>query len=158
MRGGEVPLGVVSICSWSPLFFGCPLNLVLYMPFRIFVYSSIPSRPWVSMILVVNFTAPFFLTFSSTCSFVLSFLAPCFTWGKKRTEASLYLCFSCSLNCTLLTFPAQMWSPFLRPHPVVPYADSHSSFCVHKNKYKKMKKNKNHGVSPFSGEYFRPTV
>ena len=40
MRGGEGPPGTVSIWSWSPLFFGCPLNLVLYMPFRIFAYSS----------------------------------------------------------------------------------------------------------------------
>jgi hypothetical protein len=34
MRGGEGPSGLVSIWSWSPLFFGCPLILVLYMPFR----------------------------------------------------------------------------------------------------------------------------
>ena len=40
MRGGEGPSGAVSIRSWSPLFVGRPLNLVLYMPFRIFVYSS----------------------------------------------------------------------------------------------------------------------
>jgi hypothetical protein len=40
MRGGEGSPGVVSIWSWSPLFFGHPLNLVLYMPFRIFAYSS----------------------------------------------------------------------------------------------------------------------
>ncbi len=40
MRGGEGPPGEVSIWSWSPLLFGCPLNLVLYMPFRIFAYSS----------------------------------------------------------------------------------------------------------------------
>ncbi len=40
MRGCEGPSGTVSIWSWSPLFFGCPLNLVLYMPFRIFAYSS----------------------------------------------------------------------------------------------------------------------
>jgi hypothetical protein len=40
MRGGEGPPGAVSIWSWSPLFFGRPLNLVLYMPFRIFAYSS----------------------------------------------------------------------------------------------------------------------
>jgi hypothetical protein len=40
MRGGEDPSGTVSIWSWSPLFFGCPLNLVLYIPFRIFAYSS----------------------------------------------------------------------------------------------------------------------
>ncbi len=32
--------GVVSIWSWVPLSLGCPLNLVLYMPFRIFAYSS----------------------------------------------------------------------------------------------------------------------
>ncbi len=40
MRGGKGPLGAESIWSWSPLFFGHPLNLVLYMPFRIFSYSS----------------------------------------------------------------------------------------------------------------------
>ena len=40
MRGGEGPPGAVSIRSWSPLFLGRPLNLVLYMPFRIFAYSS----------------------------------------------------------------------------------------------------------------------
>jgi hypothetical protein len=40
MRGVEVPTGVVSIWSWSPLFLGFPLNLVLYIPFRIFAYSS----------------------------------------------------------------------------------------------------------------------
>jgi hypothetical protein len=40
MRGGKVPLGEVSIWSWSPLFFCHPLNLVLYMSFRIFTYSS----------------------------------------------------------------------------------------------------------------------
>jgi hypothetical protein len=40
MRGGEGPSGAVSIWSWSPLFVGRPLNLVLYMPFRIFAYSS----------------------------------------------------------------------------------------------------------------------
>ncbi len=39
-EGGWGPPGAVSIWSWSPLFFGCPLNLVLYMPFRIFTYSS----------------------------------------------------------------------------------------------------------------------
>jgi hypothetical protein len=39
-RGGEGPPGAVSIWSWSPLFFGHPLNLVLYMPFKIFAYSS----------------------------------------------------------------------------------------------------------------------
>jgi hypothetical protein len=39
-EGGEGPPGVVSIWSRSPLFFGRPLNLVLYMPFRIFAYSS----------------------------------------------------------------------------------------------------------------------
>ncbi len=40
MRGGEGPSGAVSIWSCSPLFFGRPLNLELYMPFRIFAYSS----------------------------------------------------------------------------------------------------------------------
>jgi hypothetical protein len=40
MRGGEGPPGAVSIWLWSPLFFGRPLNLVLYIPFRIFAYSS----------------------------------------------------------------------------------------------------------------------
>ena len=40
MRGGEGPPGTVSIWSWSPLLFGRPLNLVLYMSFRIFAYSS----------------------------------------------------------------------------------------------------------------------
>jgi hypothetical protein len=40
MRGDEGPPGAVSIWSWSPLFFGRPLNLVLYMPFRMFTYSS----------------------------------------------------------------------------------------------------------------------
>ena len=39
MRGGEGPPGAVSIWSWSPLFFVRPLNLVLYMPFRIFACS-----------------------------------------------------------------------------------------------------------------------
>jgi hypothetical protein len=39
MRGGEGPPGAVSIWSWSPLLFGRPLNLVLYVPFRIFAYS-----------------------------------------------------------------------------------------------------------------------
>ena len=39
MRGSEGPPGAVSIWSWSPLFFVRPLNLVLYMPFRIFAYS-----------------------------------------------------------------------------------------------------------------------
>jgi hypothetical protein len=39
-EGGEGPPGAVSIWSWSSLFFGRPLNLVLYIPFRIFVYSS----------------------------------------------------------------------------------------------------------------------
>ena len=39
-EGGEGPPGAVSIWSWSPLLFGRPLNLVLYMPFRIFAYSS----------------------------------------------------------------------------------------------------------------------
>jgi hypothetical protein len=34
MRGGEGPPGAVSIWSWSPLFFGRPLNLVPYIPFR----------------------------------------------------------------------------------------------------------------------------
>ena len=38
--GSNGPSGSVSIWSWSPLFFGDPLNLVLYMPFRIFAYSS----------------------------------------------------------------------------------------------------------------------
>ncbi len=37
--GGEGPPGTVSIPSWSSLFFGHPLNLVLYIPFRIFGYS-----------------------------------------------------------------------------------------------------------------------
>jgi hypothetical protein len=40
MRGGMNPLGAVSICSWVPLSLGRPLNLALYMPFRIFAYSS----------------------------------------------------------------------------------------------------------------------
>ena len=40
MRGGEGPPGAVSIWAWSPSIFGRPLNLVLYMPFRIFAYSS----------------------------------------------------------------------------------------------------------------------
>jgi hypothetical protein len=40
MRGGMGPLGAVSIWSWVPLSFGRPLNLVLYMSFRIFAYSS----------------------------------------------------------------------------------------------------------------------
>ncbi len=40
MRGGEGPPGAVSIWSWSPLCYGRPLKLVLYMPIRIFAYSS----------------------------------------------------------------------------------------------------------------------
>ncbi len=40
MNGGEGPPGTVSFWSWSPLFFGRPLSLVLYMLFRIFAYSS----------------------------------------------------------------------------------------------------------------------
>jgi hypothetical protein len=36
MRRGMGPLGAVSIWSWVPLSYGRPLNLVLYMPFRIF--------------------------------------------------------------------------------------------------------------------------
>ena len=40
MRGGEGPPGVVSIWAWSPSIFGHPLNLVPYIPFRIFAYSS----------------------------------------------------------------------------------------------------------------------
>ena len=40
MRGDEGPPGAVSIWSWSPPFLGRPLNLTLYMPFRIFAYSS----------------------------------------------------------------------------------------------------------------------
>jgi hypothetical protein len=42
-RGDEgcmVPLGTVSIWSWVLLSSGFPLNLVLYMSFRIFAYSS----------------------------------------------------------------------------------------------------------------------
>jgi hypothetical protein len=39
-EGGEGPLGAVSIWSWSSLLFGHPLDLVLYIPFRIFAYSS----------------------------------------------------------------------------------------------------------------------
>ncbi len=38
--GTEDPPGTVSIWSLSLFFFVCPLNLVLYMPFRIFAYSS----------------------------------------------------------------------------------------------------------------------
>jgi hypothetical protein len=40
MRGGKGPFGTVSIWLWSPLCFGSPLNLILYIPFRIFAYSS----------------------------------------------------------------------------------------------------------------------
>ena len=40
MRGGEGPSGAVSIWSWSSLLFGRPLNLALYIPFRIISYSS----------------------------------------------------------------------------------------------------------------------
>jgi hypothetical protein len=39
------PLGAVSIWSWMPLSLGRPLNLVLYMPFRIFAYSSNILKP-----------------------------------------------------------------------------------------------------------------
>ncbi len=34
------PFGSESVWSWVTLFFGHPLNLVLYIPFRIFAYSS----------------------------------------------------------------------------------------------------------------------
>jgi hypothetical protein len=40
MRGGMGPPGTESVWSWVPLPFGHPLNLVLYIPFRIFTYSS----------------------------------------------------------------------------------------------------------------------
>ncbi len=40
MRGDEGPPGAVSIWLWSTLLSKGPLNLVLYMPFRIFAYSS----------------------------------------------------------------------------------------------------------------------
>ncbi len=40
MRGGMGPSGAESVWSWVSLSFGLPLNLVLYIPFRIFVYSS----------------------------------------------------------------------------------------------------------------------
>ncbi len=40
MRGGMDPLGTVSIWSWVSISLGHPLNLVMYMPFRIFAYPS----------------------------------------------------------------------------------------------------------------------
>jgi hypothetical protein len=40
MRGGMGPPGAESVWSWVPLSLGHPLNLVLYIPFRIFAYSS----------------------------------------------------------------------------------------------------------------------
>ncbi len=43
MRGVMGPSGEESVWSWwtwVPLSFGRPLNLVLYIPFRIFAYSS----------------------------------------------------------------------------------------------------------------------
>ncbi len=40
MRGDMDPLEVVSIGSWVPLSLGRPLNLVMYMSFRMFAYSS----------------------------------------------------------------------------------------------------------------------
>jgi hypothetical protein len=40
MRGGMGPPGAESVRSWVSLSLGRPSNLVLYMPFRIFAYSS----------------------------------------------------------------------------------------------------------------------
>jgi hypothetical protein len=40
MRGGLGPPGAESIWSWVTLSLGRPLNLVLYIPFRILAYSS----------------------------------------------------------------------------------------------------------------------
>ena len=40
MRGGTGPSGSVGVLVEAPLSVDFPLNLILYMPFRILVYSS----------------------------------------------------------------------------------------------------------------------
>jgi hypothetical protein len=40
MRGDKGPLGAVSLWSRVPIPLGLPLKLILYMPFKIFAYTS----------------------------------------------------------------------------------------------------------------------
>jgi hypothetical protein len=40
MRGGMGPPGAEFVWSWASLLLGRPLNLTLYIPFRMFAYSS----------------------------------------------------------------------------------------------------------------------